>query len=188
MKLLVATHNTGKLREISRMLPDWEILSKNSDAEETESTFSGNALLKARAVSVLNKGVWVLADDSGLEVEALGFEPGVRSARYAGADGDTPANNALLLKNMAGITNRKARFVCAMVLISPDGEEFHFEGVCDGWIIEKPVGEEGFGYDPLFVPEGFDKTFASLPLDVKNTISHRAKALRKAKEFLSKAY
>lgn len=188
MKLFVATHNAGKLREISKMLPGWEVLSGNPDVEETELTFSGNALLKARSAALSAEGTWVLADDSGLEVEALGSEPGIRSARYAGKDGDTAANNALLLKNMAGVANRKARFVCAMALISPAGEEYLFEGVCEGGIVETPIGEEGFGYDPLFVPDGFDKTFASLPLDVKNVISHRAKALNKVKEFLSKVF
>jgi XTP/dITP diphosphohydrolase len=184
MKLVVATHNAGKLREISQMLPEWDVAGEDSAAEETESTFSGNARIKARSVALRNKGVWVLADDSGLEVEALDFAPGVRSARYAGRDGDTKANNALLLENLKGVENRRARFVCAMVLVSPGGEEHLFEGVCNGRIIDRQLGTEGFGYDPLFIPDGFDKTFAELDSSVKNTVSHRAKALSAAKDFI----
>jgi XTP/dITP diphosphohydrolase len=119
----------------------------------------------------------VLADDSDLAVDALGGAPGVRSARYAGRDGDTPANNALLLKNLAGVANRRAHFACAIALIAPDGTVRHFEGRCDGHIAESPSGAGGFGYDPLFIPDGHDRSFAELAPAEKNAISHRGRAL-----------
>ena len=108
---------------------------------------------------------------------ALNGEPGVRSARYAGKDGDTPANNKLLIENMAGVSDRRASFVCAMALIEPTGEVHTVEGRCHGNILEKPAGTGGFGYDPLFVPDGYDRTFAELSEEEKNSISHRARAL-----------
>ena len=122
-KLVVATHNRNKIREIGEILPGWEIAAEDSGAEETADTFAGNALIKARAIAPRHPGAWVMADDSGLEVTALGGEPGVRSARYAGRDGDTPANNALLLKNLAGVADRRAQFTCAVALVAPDGSE-----------------------------------------------------------------
>ena len=175
--LVVATHNRNKLREIGEILPGWEIKGEDSGAEETADTFAGNALIKARAVASRHPGSWVLADDSGLEVDALGGAPGVFSARYAGRDGDTPANNALLLRNLAGAGNRKAHFTCVIALVAPDGSERLFEGRCEGRIAEKPSGEGGFGYDPLFIPDGHDKSFASLSAAEKNAISHRGRAL-----------
>jgi len=182
-KLVVATHNAHKVREIAQILPEWEIAAEDADVEETESTFAGNAALKARAVAARHPGAWVLADDSGLEVNALGGAPGVRSARYAGRDGDTPANNALLLKNLAGVADRAARFTCAIVVVSPDGAEHVAEGHCPGRILEAPSGTDGFGYDPLFVPGGYDRTFAELSADEKNAISHRGRALAAARRF-----
>lgn len=182
--LIVATHNAHKLREIGQLLPDWEIRGEDSGAEETAETFVGNARLKARALAPRHPGAWVMADDSGLEVAALGGAPGVRSARYAGRDGDTPANNALLLKNLAGVADRSARFTCAIVLVSPDGAEHAVEGHCPGRIAEAPSGAGGFGYDPLFVPEGRDRTFAELSADEKNAISHRGRALAAARALL----
>ena len=122
-KLVVATHNRNKIREIGEILPGWEIAAEDSGAEETADTFAGNALIKARAIAPRHPGAWVMADDSGLEVAALGGAPGVRSARYAGRDGDTPANNALLLKNLAGVADRRAQFTCAVALVAPDGSE-----------------------------------------------------------------
>ena len=184
MKLLVATHNRNKVREISQMLPGWEIVAEDSAAEETETTFIGNALLKARALKARHPGVWILADDSGLEVAALGGAPGVRSARYAGEDGNTPANNALLLKNLEGIADRRARFTCAVALIAPDGAESTVEGHCPGKILTTAAGEGGFGYDPLFVPDGYDRTFAELGAEAKNAISHRGRALALARGIL----
>lgn len=184
MKLIVATHNKNKVREISQMLPGWEIVAEDSAAEETETTFVGNALLKARALRPRHPGAWILADDSGLEVFALGGAPGVRSARYAGEDGNTPKNNALLLKNMSGVDDRRAQFTCAVALIAPDGTERTVEGHCPGKILTVPAGEGGFGYDPLFVPDGFTKTFAELRPEEKNAISHRGRALAAAKRII----
>ena len=126
-----------------------------------------------------------MADDSGLEVEALGGAPGVRSARYAGEPTNTPANNALLLKNLAGCANRRARFTCAIALVSPDGAERVVEGHCPGTISETPSGANGFGYDPLFVPDGHSKSFAELPPEEKNKISHRSRALAEAKKIVA---
>jgi XTP/dITP diphosphohydrolase len=182
--LIVATHNANKLREIGQILPGWDILAEDSGAEETSDTFVGNARIKARAIASRHPGAWVMADDSGLEVAALGGAPGVRSARYAGGDGDTPANNALLLKNLAGVADRRARFTCAIVLIAPDGTEHEVEGHCSGRIAEAPSGAGGFGYDPLFVPDGYDHSFAELSADEKNAISHRGRALAAARAII----
>ena len=184
LKLILATHNPNKAREIGEILPGWEIVAEDSRAEETESTFAGNALLKARALARRHPGAWIMADDSGLEVAALGGEPGVRSARYAGEDGNTPKNNALLLKNLEGVADRRAQFTCAVALIAPDGTERVVEGHCPGRILSEQHGTGGFGYDPLFVPDGFDKTFAELSPRQKNEISHRGRALALAKQIL----
>lgn len=183
-KLVVATHNKNKIREIGEILPGWEIVAEDSGADETADTFDGNALIKARAIAPLHAGAWVMADDSGLEVVALGGEPGVRSARYAGRDGDTPANNALLLKNLSGVADRRARFTCAIALIAPDGTEHVVTGHCPGSIRTKAAGAGGFGYDPLFEPDGFDRTFAELSPEEKNSISHRGRALAEARRIL----
>jgi len=184
-KLILATHNANKVREIREILPDWEIAAEDSSAEETEKTFIGNALLKARALKPLHPGAWILADDSGLEVFALGGAPGVLSARYAGEDGNTPKNNALLLKNLEGVADRRAQFTCAIALIAPDGTEHTVEGHCPGTILTAPAGAGGFGYDPLFVPDGHTKTFAELSPTEKNAISHRGRALAAAAKLLA---
>ncbi len=183
--LIVATHNANKLREISQILPGWDIRGEDSGAEETAATFAGNARIKARAIAPRHPGAWVMADDSGLEVAALGGAPGVRSARYAGRDGDTPANNALLLRNLAGVADRRAHFTCALAVIAPDGAEKVFEGRCFGRIAEAPSGGGGFGYDPLFIPDGRDVSFAALPPAEKNAISHRGRALALAAKALN---
>ena len=182
--LIAATHNANKLREFRQILPGWTIEGDSPDVEETEETFAGNALLKARACALRHPGAWVAADDSGLCVDALGGDPGVRSARYAGKNGDTPANNALLLKNLSGVTDRRAQFTCAIVLVAPDGTEHEVEGHCPGRIAKAPSGAGGFGYDPLFVPDGYDKSFAELSADEKNAISHRGRALAAARAIL----
>ena len=183
-RLIVATHNAHKLREIGEALVGWEVTGEDSGADETSETFEGNARIKARAIARRHPGEWVMADDSGLEVVALGGAPGVRSARYAGKDGDTAANNALLLKNLSGVKDRRASFVCAMVLVAPDGTERTAEGRCNGRISESPSGAEGFGYDPLFVPDGCEASFAEIPLERKNTISHRGRALAAVRAML----
>lgn len=177
MKLFVATHNKNKLREIGEILPGFEIVSDDPDVEETAETFEGNALIKVRAIAARHAGSWCLADDSGLEVAALKGAPGVRSARYAGEPSDTAKNNALLLKNLEGETDRRARFVCCCALVSPEGKEQVVTGFCEGVIAQEASGVAGFGYDPLFIPEGYDRTFAELGAEEKNRISHRGAAL-----------
>ncbi len=185
MRLYVATHNSHKIAEISKILEGVEIVPDNPEGvEENAPDFAGNALVKVRAIAARHKGDWSMADDSGLEVEALGGAPGVHSARYAGEPCNTPNNNALLLKNLTGVTNRRARFTCCCALVSPEGEEIVVEGHCPGRIAEKAAGVEGFGYDPLFVPDGHEKSFAELSPDEKNAISHRGRALEKVKTIL----
>lgn len=184
-RLFVATHNAHKVREIAAILPDWEIVPDNpAGVEENAPDFVGNALVKVRAIAARHRGDWCLADDSGLEVAALGGAPGVRSARYAGEPSDTAANNALLLKNLAGVADRRANFTCAIALVAPDGTERTVEGKCFGTIADAPSGAAGFGYDPLFVPDGFTRSFAELSADEKNAISHRGRALEAAKAML----
>ena len=184
-RLFVATHNAHKVREIAAILPDWEIVPDNpAGVEENAPDFVSNALVKVRAIAARHRGDWCLADDSGLEVAALGGAPGVRSARYAGEPSDTAANNALLLKNLTGVANRRANFTCAIALVAPDGTERTVEGKCFGAIADAPSGAAGFGYDPLFVPDGFTRSFAELSADEKNAISHRGRALAAAKAIL----
>ena len=185
MKLFVATHNQHKIREIGQILPGFEIVADDpADVEENAPDFAGNALIKVRAIAAKHRGDWCLADDSGLEVAALGGAPGVRSARYAGEPSDTPKNNALLLKNLAGVADRRANFTCCCALVAPDGTENTVVGRCFGHIAEAPSGAEGFGYDPLFIPDGHDKSFAELSADEKNAISHRGRALAEAVRIL----
>ena len=185
MKLIVATHNQHKIREISQILPDFEIIADDPEGvEEDAPDFAGNALIKVRAIASKHPGAWCMADDSGLEVEALGGAPGVRSARYAGEPSNTPNNNALLLKNLTGVTNRRANFACAIALVDPEGREHVVEGKSWGHIAETPSGNAGFGYDPLFIPDGHDKSFADLTADEKNAISHRGRALEKARAII----
>ena len=185
MKINVATHNRHKLEEIAAIWPEAELNAEDTGAEETAETFAGNALIKARALAARHPGEWTMADDSGLEVEALGGAPGVRSARYAGEPTNTPANNALLLKNLAGVSDRRANFTCAVALVGPDGREHVVFGRVFGRIALVPSGAEGFGYDPLFVPDGFDRSFAELSAAEKNAISHRGRALAEARRILA---
>ena len=186
-KLLISSRNEHKIREIKTILgrPGLEILSANEvpdlpDVEEDGDTFAANALKKARELAV-STGMWTIADDSGLEVDVLYGEPGVMSARYAGVHGEDGANNRKLLGKLEGVTNRGAQFHSAIALVAPDGREWVAEGICRGTLLTEGRGGGGFGYDPLFVPDGFDQTFAELGSDVKNRISHRAKALAEAK-------
>ena len=186
MKLFVATHNAHKLREIAQILPGVDILADNPvGVEENAPDFAGNALIKVRAIARRHAGEWAMADDSGLEVRALGGAPGVRSARYAGRDGDTPANNALLLANLAGVADRAANFTCAIALVDPDGAEHVVTGRCFGRIATAAAGVAGFGYDPLVIPDGHTRSFAELTADEKNAISHRGRALADAKKILT---
>jgi len=187
MKLLVATRNRHKLDEIRQIfaLPGLELLAADEvpglpeEVVEDAETFEGNALKKARELCAAS-GLWTLADDSGLEVAALGNAPGVYSARYAGEPCSYPANNAKLLCELKGVADRRARFRCAIALCAPDGREWTVEGHCPGRIIGEERGANGFGYDPLFVPDGYGQTFAELDGAVKNRISHRGIALAQA--------
>ena len=187
-KLVVATNNAHKLEEISAILGDeMELLSLkdihcNADIPETADTLEGNAIQKANYI-YKNYDMDCFADDTGLEVEALNGAPGVFSARYAGDGHDSEANMQKLLKELEGKENRKAQFRTAICLIM-EGKEYLFEGIVKGSIIEEKRGGAGFGYDPIFVPEGYDQTFAELGNDVKNTISHRARAVEKLCAFL----
>ena len=187
-KLVVATNNAHKLEEISAILGnEMELLSLkdihcNADIPETANTLEGNARQKAMYIHE-NYGMDCFADDTGLEVEALNGAPGVFSARYAGDGHDSEANMQKLLKELEGKENRKAQFRTAICLIM-EGKEYLFEGIVKGYIIEEKRGGSGFGYDPIFVPEGYNQTFAELGNDVKNTISHRARAVEKLCTFL----
>ena len=187
-KMVVATNNAHKLKEIAAILgQEIELLSLKdiqcfADIPETADTLEGNARQKAMYIYE-NYGMDCFADDTGLEVEALGGAPGVVSARYAGEGHDSEANMQKLLKELAGKENRKAQFRTVICLIR-NGKEHLFEGIVKGEIIQEKRGGEGFGYDPIFVPEGYDLTFAELGDDVKNTISHRARAVEKLCQFL----
>ena len=183
--LFVATHNAHKVKEIGEILSGWNIVADDPEGVvEDAPDFVGNALVKVRAVAARHRGEWCLADDSGLEVAALGGEPGVRSARYAGEPSNTANNNALLLKNLEGVDDRRANFTCAVALVGPDGREYTVVGKCFGTIASKPSGAAGFGYDPLFVPDGHSRSFAELSAEEKNAISHRGRALAAAKDIL----
>lgn len=200
-RIVFATNNKNKIKEVNALLaasaPEvaerYEIVSLadigcDEEIPETSQTFSGNALQKAEFVKV-RYGFDCFADDSGLEVRALGMEPGVMSARYAmdeGFDHDADANNKKLLRNMKHVSDRTAQFRTVIVLLF-DGAMYEFEGVCRGVITtEEHSNREGFGYDPIFQPEGYNETFAEMPLEAKNLISHRGKAVRALVEFLSK--
>ncbi len=186
-KIVFASNNSHKLSEIRQLNLPFEILSLaetgcKEDIPETADTLEGNALQKARWVKE-HYGYDCFADDTGLEVEALGGEPGVYSARYAGEGHDSEANMAKLLANMEGVKDRRARFRTVIALIK-DGEEHLFEGIVEGHITTVRSGADGFGYDPIFMPEGCDKTFAEMTADEKNAISHRGRAVAELKKFL----
>lgn len=189
-KLVFATNNSHKLEEVSHILGEKiELLSLKDihcdvDIPETADTLEGNALLKAEYI-YNNYGFNAFADDTGLEIKALNNEPGVYSARYAGEEKSAQANMLKVLEKLEGIENRKAQFRTAISLIL-DGKTYLFEGVIKGTIIKEKRGEAGFGYDPIFMPDGYDKTFAELGNEVKNEISHRALAVNKLCEFLAK--
>lgn len=194
MKIIFATGNRNKLKEIQAILGDRAEVSIPADHGVTEEipedapTLEGNALQKARYIHE-RTGLDCFADDTGLEVEALGGEPGVFSARYAAVNGageghSSEANMALLLDRLAGVENRRARFRTVFALIL-DGREHLFEGVVEGVITSARTGSDGFGYDPIFRPTGYDQTFAEMPLSLKNSISHRARATTKLIDFLS---
>ena len=189
-KIIFATGNKDKMKEIRMILSDLdvEILSMKEagisvDIEENGTTFEENALIKAKAVAAYTDAI-VLADDSGLEIDYLNKEPGVYSARYAGDAHNSEANMKKLLKDMEGIENRKAQFRTVFVLII-DGKEHLFEGIVKGEITKNRKGTSGFGYDPIFIPEGYTQTFAEMGNELKNKISHRAIATNKLCKFLN---
>lgn len=193
MQILVGTKNAGKVRELENLLAEIPVELQSLDEfenviepEETGASFADNAALKAVYYSE-KTGLAALADDSGLEVSALNGAPGVYSARYAGKDSSSAEKIAKLLEELenSGNEDRSARFVCVIVLTNEAGEIiFQAEGICDGKIANEPRGENGFGYDPVFIPEGFDETFGELSNDVKSRLSHRARAITKIIRFL----
>jgi XTP/dITP diphosphohydrolase len=183
-KIVFATNNAHKLQELRQMLGDrYEILGLadigcHEDIPETADNIEGNAQMKASYVKE-HYGYDCFSDDTGLEIDALNGEPGVHSARYV-AEHDFAANLKAVLKKMEGAADRSARFVTVLALVSPDGVEKTAEGEVRGTMATEPHGEGGFGYDPAFIPEGYDKTFGELPAAVKNSMSHRARALQNA--------
>ncbi|KGP73859.1 XTP/dITP diphosphatase [Pontibacillus yanchengensis] len=184
-KLIVATKNQGKVNEFRDMFSKYgiETYSLNDldtpmpDVEETGTTFEENAQLKAETIADFLQ-VPVLADDSGLEVDALNKRPGVFSARFAGEEKDDQRNLEKVLDELNGIENREARFVCALALAIPGKETIFERGTCEGRIATKSFGESGFGYDPIFIPKGYEETFAQLPSEEKNQMSHRSRAIQ----------
>jgi len=188
--LLLGTRNEGKLSELRELLADLEgveLLTFHDrpfqPVAETGLTFEENARLKARAICA-ETGLSVLAEDAGLEVDALEGEPGIHSARFAGVPVNYERNNTLLLERLAGVRDRRARFIAVAVLRFPDGREFVSEGILTGRIARKLEGERGFGYDPLFIPDGFSRTLAEMTLVDKNRISHRRRAIEGIKQVL----
>jgi len=190
MDIIVATNNQGKVKEIKNILAPHNVMSQSEigidiDVEETGETFLENAFLKARALKQYTDCA-IIADDSGLMVDYLNGEPGVYSARYAG-DNTTPMQGIeKLLKNLDGVPfdGRSAHFVSVIALVMPDGTEYSFDGSCDGYITNILKGDNGFGYDPVFYYPPFDKTFAEMTDEEKNSISHRYVAISKLSEFL----
>ncbi len=189
MKLVFATNNQHKVEEIRKVVGNqFEIITLfeagiNIDIEEPHNTLHENASEKCAVIHRLT-GLDVFSEDTGLEVEALNGEPGVKSARYAGEGRDFQANIDKLIHNLEGITNRKARFRTVISLLL-GRQEYLFEGICNGQIIKEQKGLKGFGYDPVFVPDGSNKTFAEMSLDEKNVLSHRKKAVAQLLDFLS---
>jgi len=195
-QLLIATTNRGKLKEYRAMLDGlpFELLSLEDagitlDVEETGETFEENAILKAKTYAAMS-GLLTLADDSGLEVDALGGEPGVRSARYAGEGATSRQRNELLLRNLAAKdgAGRSARFRCVIAVASPSGDWVRtVDGSCEGTIAYEMKGETGFGYDPLFIVPEYGAHMAELTMEEKNRVSHRGRAIERAKPLLAEA-
>jgi len=193
MKVIAATHNKGKMVEIFDIVKDFgiELVSWDDaglgdlEIEENGTTCEENSFIKADIICKL-KNMAAIADDTGLFVDALNGEPGIHAARYAGEDGNNEANRKLLLKNLEGVPfeKRTAKFVTVLTLLYPDGTKYVAKGECPGYIAEKEKGERGFGYDCLFIPKGYDKTFAELPLEFKDSMSHRALALKELAKML----
>lgn len=197
MQIIIATGNAHKVLELEQLLAGLEVQVESAavvggmpEVEETGQTFAANALLKAAALRALAPAsAYVLADDSGLEVDALDGAPGVYSARYAGPNASDAENRHQLLTALAGAggATRTARFRCVLCLLGPKGEAQYFEGSCEGSITEAERGKEGFGYDSIFMPEGYTKTFGELGESVKQRLSHRANAVHALRDFLAGA-
>ncbi|MCQ2323454.1 MAG: RdgB/HAM1 family non-canonical purine NTP pyrophosphatase [Paludibacteraceae bacterium] len=192
MKLIFASNNAHKLAEVRAILSDHEVLSLHDvgfeqEIEETGETLEANSLIKAQTVSTWlqqhNLQFWVFADDTGLEISALGGKPGVYTARWAGEPSNPANNRHKALVELAGKTNRTARFRTVITLIK-EGEVTQVEGIVNGSIAFEEHGEGGFGYDPIFIPTGHEQTFAQLPAEIKNSISHRARAMAALKQIL----
>lgn len=187
-ELVFATHNAHKLEELQAILKEYKILGLNDincleEIIEDSDTLDGNAKIKANYVTD-NYSIDCFADDTGLEVDALNGAPGVYSARYAGEGCSYQDNVNKLLEALKNVENRKARFR-TVIALNLNGKQYTFEGKVEGVITKEQHGEKGFGYDPIFLPDGFEQTFAEMPMDVKNTISHRGKATQKLVEFLN---
>ncbi|MDF2455423.1 MAG: non-canonical purine pyrophosphatase, rdgB/HAM1 family [Cytophagaceae bacterium] len=191
MEIIFATHNKNKLKEVQSLVPanikviSLDDLNMTTEIPETGHALADNALIKARTIFELYKKP-VIADDTGLEVTVLNGAPGVYSARYAGEPSNAENNMNLLLENLEGKADRSAHFKTVIAYINAEGKEQLFEGRVDGEIIAERRGGEGFGYDPVFLPTGYAATFAEMPLEEKNQISHRARALRAFSEFINK--
>lgn len=194
-RIALATRNAHKIRELGRICADWPVAwvtvedhdpGAFPEVEETGETYLDNAVLKARAVADA-LGIPALADDSGIEVDALGGKPGPRSARFAGQDASDERNLAELIRAIRGVPagGRTARYRCLAVLAFPGGGEVHAEGICEGALETKPRGSEGFGYDPIFVPVGWDETMAELTAEQKDRISHRGRAFRALRDLVT---
>lgn len=192
MKLVFASNNAHKLAEVRAILSDHEVLSLHDvgfeqEIEETGETLEANSLIKAQTVSTWlqqhNLQFWVFADDTGLEISALGGKPGVYTARWAGEPSNPANNRHKALVELAGKTYRTARFRTVITLIK-EGEVTQVEGIVNGSIAFEEYGEGGFGYDPIFIPTGHEQTFAQLPAEIKNSISHRARAMAALKQIL----
>ena len=193
MKLIFATHNPNKVSEIQAMLPSGielvslKDLDDHDEIEETASTIEGNAKLKVEAIA--NRYNYpCFADDTGLEVNALNAEPGVKSARYAVETKDSKANMRKLLNNLADKSNRKAQFKTVIAYKAKGGQILTFEGICKGEILKSARGEGGFGYDPIFLPSGYTQSFAEMTANEKHLISHRGLAFKKFIKFLSESH
>jgi XTP/dITP diphosphohydrolase len=190
MDLVFATHNANKLKEVSLFLPktirliSLEDLGCHEEIPETESTLEANAQLKADYITH-RYGISCFADDTGLIIDALNGAPGVHSARFAGEEKNSKKNIEKVLFELKNITSRTARFKTAIAL-NLNKKRILFEGVVEGTITKEKMGAEGFGYDPIFIPKGYDQTFAQLPIQIKNEISHRGKALQKLIAYLTK--
>lgn len=186
MELWFATTHLGKLREAREILGKERVTLKSlkeigvyTPPEETGKTFLENAQIKAMSLRTIKNTSWVMADDSGLEVKALNGAPGIYSARYAGPSASDAENVSKLMMSLKDVPDRSAQFVCCLCVINPKGQEYSFEGVLKGRIAEKVSGTSGFGYDPVFIPEGGTRTFAEMSPEEKNKISHRSIALAK---------